>query len=116
MVIRRRRFACEREYQLHAWAAHDPDRRSLYTNSDCARIGGSSMSGAARSPPVARIDSMPRHLAATIGANDMTGFDPGRRTEAPSTSSAQPRDVRMRGFSSRAEVADVWQRARVAID
>jgi molybdopterin molybdotransferase len=52
---------------------------------------------------------MPRHLAATIGANDMTGFDPGRRTEAPSTSSAQPRDVRMRGFSSRAEVADVWQ-------
>ena len=39
----------------------------------------------------------------------MTGFDPGRRTEAHSTSSAPPRDVRMRGFSSRAEVADVWQ-------
>ena len=43
--------------------------------------------------------------AATIGANDMTGFDPGRSREA----TAQPRDVRMRGFSRRAEVADVWQ-------
>src|SRR5690349_19949502 len=42
-------------------------------------------------------------------ATDMTGPDPRRSANPATTTTRAPGDVRMRGFSRRTEVADVWQ-------
>ena len=39
----------------------------------------------------------------------MAGFDHDRRSGGAAAAASDPRDVRMRGFSRRAEVADVWR-------